>query len=159
MPAPARANTGNAEGLDEVVDALLASSRAMVAVSARSIAGAKGVTLPQYRMLVVLDPGSRNLTDLARHLDVAPSTAMRMVDRLVSAGLVSREVRPDNRRETMLSLTSAGRRTVRSVTARRRRDLRAVVAQIPAGRRGELTRAMSAFARAAEELWPTSSPD
>jgi DNA-binding MarR family transcriptional regulator len=145
------------DDLEAVADAVLASSRAMVAVSARSIAGAKGVTLPQYRMLVVLDAGSSNLTELAHHLDVAPSTAMRMVDRLAAAGLISREVRPENRRETVLSLTSSGRRTVRSVTARRRRDLRAVVAQIPAGQRGEVARAMAAFAAAAEQLWPTAT--
>ena len=146
-------------GVDEVVDAVLASSRAMVAVSARSIAAAKGVTLPQYRMLVVLDARSSNLKELATHLDVAPSTALRMVDRLVSAGLVTREVRPENRRETKLALTASGRRTVRTVTARRRRDLRAVVAQIPAEQRAELARAMAAFAAAAESLWPTTTPE
>ena len=35
---------------DELVDAVLGSSRALVAVAARSLAGvAEGVTLPQYR--------------------------------------------------------------------------------------------------------------
>jgi DNA-binding MarR family transcriptional regulator len=145
------------ESIDEVADAVLASSRALVAVSARSIASAKGVTLPQYRMLVVLESGATNLTDLARHLDVAPSTALRMVDRLEAAGLLTREVRPENRRETLLSLTGAGRRTVRTVTARRRRDLRAVIAQIPAEQRADLARAMAAFAAAADRLWPTST--
>ena len=156
MSPQARMNDRLVDDLDEVADAVLASSRAMVAVSARSIAGAKGVTLPQYRMLVVLDAGSSNLTGLAHHLDVAPSTALRMVDRLVTAGLISREVRPENRRETVLSLTASGRRTVRSVTARRRRDLRAVVAQVPADQRADLARAMTAFADAAEQLWPMS---
>lgn len=144
------------EGIDVVADAVRASSRALVAVSARSIASAKGVTLPQYRMLVVLDAGTTNLTDLAKHLDVAPSTALRMVDRLEAAGLLTREVRPENRRETMLSLTVAGRRTVRTVTARRRRDLRAVIAEIPADQRADIARSMAAFAAAADQLWPTS---
>jgi len=144
------------ESLDVVADAVLASSRALVAVSARSIASVEGVTLPQYRMLVVLDAGATTLTDLARHLDVAPSTALRMVDRLEAAGLLTREVRPENRRETLLALTVVGRRTVRTVTARRRRDLRAVIAQIPAEQRADLAQAMSAFAAAAEQLWPTS---
>jgi DNA-binding MarR family transcriptional regulator len=157
MSPQAGMNEQVVEDLDEVADSVLAGSRAMVAVSARSIAGAKGVTLPQYRMLVVLDAASSNLTELAHHLDVAPSTAMRMVDRLVTAGLIAREVRPENRRETLLSLTASGRRTVRSVTARRRRDLRAVVSQIPVSQRGELARAMAAFAAAAEQLWPTST--
>ena len=109
--------------LDSLVDAVLQSSRALVAVSARSIAAAKGVTLPQFRMLVVLSEASTNLTALAAALDVAPSTAMRMVDRLEAAGLVERSVHPDNRRETHLALTATGRRAVRTVTARRRRDL------------------------------------
>ena len=76
-----------------------------------------------------------------------------MVDRLIAAELVSREVRPENRRETLLSLTNKGKRTVRSVTTRRRRDLRAVIAEIPAEERGELARAMEAFAAAADRLW------
>ena len=140
--------------LDEVVDAVLASSRALVAVSARSIAGARGVTLPQFRMLVVLAGKATNLSGLAAVLDVAPSTAMRMVDRLESAGLVERAVLPANRRETRLTLTAAGKRTVRTVTARRRRDLTAVLGRLSVHERSALAQAMTAFARAADTLWP-----
>jgi DNA-binding MarR family transcriptional regulator len=143
----------------DAVDAVLASSRALVAVSARSIAATGGVTLPQYRMLVVLADGSTNLTTLSAHLDVAASTALRMVDRLVSAGLVERTVRPDNRRETHLSLTTAGRRTVRTVTARRRRDITAIISGLDAGQRLALVEAMAAFARAADDLWPGIAAD
>lgn len=144
---------GADRSVEEIVDAVLASSRAMVAVSARSIAGAKGITLPQFRMLVVLDGAPTNLSGLAEALDVAPSTAMRMVDRLAAAGLLNRTVRPDNRRETHLSLTTAGRRTVRTVTARRRRDLSAVIDRIPRAQHAQLAAAMAAFATAADELW------
>lgn len=146
--------TSDSDALDEVVDAVLAGSRALVAVSARSIAGAKGITLPQYRMLVVLTEHTSTLTELAAHLDVAPSTALRMVDRLEAAALVARTVRPENRRETHLSLTVAGRRTVRTVTARRRRDLLAVVELIPENQREDVARAMAGFAAAAELAWP-----
>lgn len=142
------------QGTDDLVDAVLLSSRALVAVSARSIAAAQGVTLPQFRMLVVLDAGPTNLSGLADALDVAPSTAMRMVDRLVDAGTVERTVLPDNRRETHLSLTPAGRRAVRTVTTRRRRDLQAVVEQIPAARRAAVAAAMADFAEAADQVWP-----
>jgi DNA-binding MarR family transcriptional regulator len=141
--------------LDEVVDAVLASSRALVAVSARSIAGARAVTLPQYRMLVVLDQAPTNLTGLAAALDVAASTALRMIDRLIAAGLVERSVPEDNRRETRLSLTTTGRRTVRTVTARRQRDLRTVIEHIPPSRRHAVAQAMAAFATAAELAWPS----
>jgi DNA-binding MarR family transcriptional regulator len=139
--------------VDEVVEAVLASSRALVAVSARSIASAPGITLPQYRMLVVLDQEPTNLSKLAAALNVAPSTAMRMVDRLVGAGLVDRSTPPTNRRETRLTLTPTGKRTVRTVTTRRRRDLRAIVRRLPDNQRGQLATTMSAFAVAAEQVW------
>lgn len=145
--------SSSAPPIDEVVDAVLASSRALVALSARSIAGVKGVTLPQFRMLVVLSDAPGNLSQLARALDVAPSTAMRMIDRLEAAGFVVRAAAAGNRRETHLQLTAAGKRAVRTVLARRRRDLRAVVEHIPRQQHGPFTTAMAAFAAAADEVW------
>jgi DNA-binding MarR family transcriptional regulator len=140
--------------VDEVVEAVLASSRALVALSARSIADTSDVTLPQYRMLVVLDHAASNLTALAGALDVTPSTAMRMIDRLEASGLVERSVPEDNRRVTNLELTAAGRRAVHRVTQRRRRDLRRVVDQVPESERTALAHAMSSFADAVELVWP-----
>lgn len=156
MTATSEQLTGEASpGSADLVDVILLSSRALVAVSARSIAAAQGVTLPQFRMLVVLDAGPTNLSGLADALDVAPSTAMRMVDRLVEAGSVERTVLPEDRRETHLSLTQSGRRTVRTVTRRRRRDLQAVVERIPAARRAAVAAAMTDFADAADQVWPS----
>jgi len=138
--------------LDDLVDAVLASSRALVAVTARSLAGTRGVTLPQFRMLVVLTDGPSSLRKLASALDVADSTATRMVDRLVVAGLIDRSVEPDDRRTTRLSLTTAGRRTVRTVMARRRRDLTTVLEAVPADRRAGVAAAMATFTAAAEQV-------
>ena len=139
--------------VDDLVDTILLSSRALVALSARSIATAHGVTLPQFRMLVVLEAHQTNLSGLAAALDVAPSTATRMVDRLVDAGLVQRTIPAADRREVALTLTPSGRRTVRTVTERRRRDLRTVVDQIPRNRRAAVAQAMTDFAEAAEHVW------
>jgi DNA-binding MarR family transcriptional regulator len=140
--------------VDELVEAILQSSRALVALSARSIATAQGVTLPQFRMLVVLASEPTNLTGLAAALDVAPSTATRMVDRLVDAGLAQRAVSQHSRRETLLTLTTPGRRLVQRVTARRRRDLRAIVAEIAPEKRRAVSDSMSEFARAAAAVIP-----
>ena len=87
------------QATEDLVDAVLQSSRALVALAARSIAGVGGVTLPQFRMLVVLEAGQTNLRGLAAALDVAPSTATRMVDRLIDAGLVQRSIPTTDRRE------------------------------------------------------------
>jgi DNA-binding MarR family transcriptional regulator len=156
MPSNSRTAASRSSWTEAAVDALLASSRALVAVSARSIASNAEVTLPQFRMLVVLSQSPTNLTGLAGALDVAPSTALRMVDRLIDAGLVERQVPPENRRETRLSLTPAGQVVVDDVTARRRRDLEAIVATIPEAELDRLVRAMTLFSSAADELWPVS---
>lgn len=138
--------------LDETVGALLVASRALVAVAARSLADAGDVTLPQFRALVVLSsPSDTTVSDLATALDIHPTTATRLVDRLVRKRLVGRRDAPGDRRVTHLVLTARGRGLVERVTERRARHLREIVQRLPAGRRGEVTAAMQAFADAAGE--------
>lgn len=137
-----------------VTSAVLAASRLLVAVSLRSLAAAEQrVTLPQFRLLVLLDGrGETNLVTLADRLAVNSSTALRMVDRLASRGLVTRRVNPESRREVLLRLTDTGRRIVDEVTARRQEEIATIVARMPARARSGLVRAMRSFAAAGGEL-------
>jgi DNA-binding MarR family transcriptional regulator len=139
--------------VDAVTTAVLTASRLLVAISARSLAAVEErVTLPQFRMLVVLaNAGEMKLIALAERLAVNPSTAMRMVDRLTTAGLTRRRINPDNRRETLLRLTPAGRQIVDDVTARRSDEIAAIVSRMPADQRGGLVTALRAFSEAGQE--------
>ncbi|MFD0313228.1 MarR family winged helix-turn-helix transcriptional regulator [Streptomyces flavalbus] len=141
------------DDVDAVTRAVLTASRVLVAVSARSLTAVEErVTLPQFRMLVVLSSrGATKLVALADLLGVAPSTAMRMVDRLIAAGLADRQVNPANRRETLLRLTSEGRRTVEDVTARRRAEIAGIVERLAPEQRATLVEALSAFNTAGGE--------
>ena len=90
---------GGADAHDQVVAAVLRASRALVAVSARSLAEvADSLTMTQFRTLVVLDEGPVGLATLAGRLGVAPSTALRTVERLLAADLATRTENPDDRR-------------------------------------------------------------
>lgn len=143
--------------VDAVTRAVLTASRLLMAVSARSLAEVEEpVTVPQLRMLVVLSSrGPTKLVALAELLHVAPSTAMRMVDRLIAAGLADRQPNPGNRRETLLTLTREGRRTVETVTARRRAEIAAIVQRLRPTQRLALVEALTAFNEAgAEPLAP-----
>ncbi|MET8402926.1 MarR family transcriptional regulator [Streptomyces sp900116325] len=147
------------DDVDAVTRAVLTASRLLVAVSARSLAEVEErVTLPQFRMLVVLSTrGATKLVALADLLQVAPSTAMRMVDRLIAAGLADRQTNPENRRETLLQLTEEGRRTVESVTARRRVEITTIVERLAPQQRAALIDALAAFNEAGgEPLVPTA---
>ncbi len=56
--------------------------------------------------------GQQRLTDVAEALDVAPSTAGRMCDRLVRKDLVRRHRPRTDRRAVLVSVTAAGRQVV-----------------------------------------------
>ncbi|WP_406054456.1 MarR family winged helix-turn-helix transcriptional regulator [Kribbella sp. NBC_00889] len=141
------------EAVDELVAAVLTASRVLVGISARSLAKVEdSVTLTQFRTLVVLEGhGSSRLNQLAERLDVTPSTALRMVDRLITAGLVDRRENAQDRREVVIDLTTAGRSLVRKVTRSRRAEIERIVLAMPPNRRRELVRALDAFATAADE--------
>ncbi|MFE7901715.1 MarR family winged helix-turn-helix transcriptional regulator [Streptomyces sp. NPDC057424] len=144
---------GTLDDVDVVTRSVLTASRLLVAVSARSLGAVEErVTLPQFRMLVVLSTrGATKLVTLADLLQVAPSTAMRMVDRLIAAGLADRQANPGNRRETLLRLTDEGQRTVADVTARRRAEIAAIVDRLTPTQRLALIEALAAFNEAGGE--------
>ncbi|PNG22504.1 MarR family winged helix-turn-helix transcriptional regulator [Streptomyces cahuitamycinicus] len=144
---------GTMDDVDLVTRSVLTASRLLVGISARSLAAVEErVTLPQFRMLVVLfTRGATKLVTLADLLQVAPSTAMRMVDRLIAAGLADRQSNPGNRRETLLQLTEEGRRTVADVTARRRGAIAEIVERLTPTQRLALIEALAAFNEAGGE--------
>jgi DNA-binding MarR family transcriptional regulator len=141
---------------DELVDAVLAASRALVAVAARSLAAAaEEVTLPQYRALVVLAAdGPKGTADLAAALAVDPSTVTRVCDRLVRKGLVRRHRQPGDRRTVRIALTGAGRDLVAEVTRRRRVELARLLGALPPDQHQPVIAAFRAFAAAAGETPP-----
>ncbi|TFE39068.1 MarR family transcriptional regulator [Streptomyces sp. ICN441] len=141
------------DDVDAVTRAVLTASRLLVAVSARSLAAVEDrVTLPQFRLLVVLSMhGPAKLVVLAERLGVNPSTAMRMIDRLITAGLADRQTNPENRRETVLRLTPEGRALVGDVTDRRRREIATIVERMAGEQRAALIGALTAFNEAGGE--------
>jgi DNA-binding MarR family transcriptional regulator len=87
-----------------VLDAVLTASRTLIAVAERSLgAAAEETTLAQYRALVVLTSrGPQRLVDLALALEVTPSTAGRMCDRLLRKSLIRRHRARADRREVLV---------------------------------------------------------
>lgn len=138
---------------DDLVTALLTASRALVGISARSLATVEEtVTVAQFRSLVVLaSKGSSTLAHLAGELGVTSSTAQRQVERLVGSGLVSRTENPLDRREVVIELTKAGRRVVDTVTNRRRQAIARIATRMSPVDSAAFINALRAFAVAANE--------
>lgn len=136
-----------------LVDAVQAMSRAVVAVTVRCLALMdEEVTLAQYRALVALvSRGPQRVGDLAGELNVAPSTASRLCERLVNKGLVRRTRRVDDRRAVWLTLSESGAGFVGEAMRLRRAAIRRLLDDIEVSAPREVTAALNAFATAAGE--------
>jgi DNA-binding MarR family transcriptional regulator len=158
------------DGWSEDVEATMLAARALVAISARSLAEVDdAVTPPQLRVLVMIaSRGPLNLGAVARGLGVHPSNATRACDRLVLAGLLDRRDDPADRRNLQLRLTDKGRALVDDVMDRRRHAILEVLERMPALQRTALVPVLVTFAEAAGEMddehvwslgWTTSAAD
>ena len=76
----------------------------------------------QVRLMRALLGGKKTATDLSQTLGLSPSSLTQMASRMISAGLVSKELDPNDRRVRMLSLTPAGRLTMVNRQAMRARS-------------------------------------
>jgi DNA-binding MarR family transcriptional regulator len=152
MPTPPDVEARGPD-LDEIIETVLTTSRVFVAIAARSIAAiGLEVTLPQYRLLIVLaGHGPQSLGSLSESLTVSASTATRMCDRLIRKGLVRRRASSHDRREVRLALTAAGRRLVDETTQLRRMELSRLLDAVPTDDQRALIHALSSLNSAAGE--------
>jgi len=140
----------------DAVDSTLLASRALLGIVARSVSTAlESVTLPQFRVLVVLSSeGPLRVTTLAERMGVVQSTFSRSLARMVEGGWVQRTENPDSRREVLVQLTPTGRRLVSEVTRRRRAEIAAVLKRLPPPDQQAVARGLAAFNAAAGEPTP-----
>src|SRR3954471_14455928 len=92
--------------LNDDVEATQTASRALLGVVARSLAEVlEQITLPQFRVLVVLCAEGGLLTGgLAERRGIHQSSFTRAADRLVAQGWIRREVSAESRREVIVDL-------------------------------------------------------
>ena len=140
--------------LDEATLAVAAASRALVGVIASSYAPVRDkITASQVRVLLVLAGagGPMRSGDMAERLGIHPSTFTRTADRLVTAGWIRRTVNPENRRESLISMTNTGSRLVGQIARRRDANIRRVLERLTVAERSAVVTAMQTFAEAAGE--------
>ena len=129
-----------AVAVDTAADALLSVWDAARESAASLVSGS------QLRALLVIESfDGINLRGLAAQLGVILSSASRLCDRLVAAGVLEREPGRTDRREIALHLTPAGHGMLSDLRSDRRRRLAAVLERMtPAGRQA-LLRGLAEF--------------
>jgi DNA-binding MarR family transcriptional regulator len=103
--------------------------------------------------------GPSLVTEFGRALDLAPSSASRLSDRLADSGLISRRVAPHNRRATILELTVAGNAVLDELVAHRVGLFRNVAAHMSVANRAALVRGAAAFTSAYNDLTDSAEDD
>ncbi|MEU4558026.1 MarR family transcriptional regulator [Actinoplanes sp. NPDC023936] len=139
------------ERANELAGAIESSVEALTAVLDRArLAQTPMVPPAQLRVLSIV-AGSRhtNMSRLAEALDVVPSSASRLCDRLEATGLLRRVADPRDRREVRLLLTPAARRLLADLRERRRAALGEVLDRMPPAARTDLLKALQCFEEAA----------
>jgi long-chain acyl-CoA synthetase len=90
------------------------------------------LSLPQYRVLVLLGDGSAVASVLASKLAVSPPSVTAIVDGLVARGLVKRHSDGGDRRRVTHVLTDKGRRVLSEADAQTNARLETVAGHLPA---------------------------
>jgi DNA-binding MarR family transcriptional regulator len=141
------------ERITEMAAAVESTAESLVAVlEAARLAQSPAIPPAQLRVLTVVATNRHtNMSRLAEALDVVPSSASRLCDRLEATGLLRRVPDPRDRREVRLLLTPSARRLMAELRDRRRDALGAVLERMPATAREELVRALAAFDAAATD--------
>jgi DNA-binding MarR family transcriptional regulator len=135
------------------LDALMRAARAFSGIVASSLAEVDDqVTPQQLRVLVAVATHRRaNASTVSDALDLHPSSATRLCDRLVGAGLLDRRSDPGDRRQVALRLTESGLRLLDVVMEHRRSRLTEVLRGLTEDERRDLERCLTLFSDAVGE--------
>jgi DNA-binding MarR family transcriptional regulator len=119
-------------GADDAAPRLAAAARAAVRVArvaANAVADVE-LTLAQYRVMVFVDGVDRPANEVARLLDVSPSTLTSVVDGLCTRDLVRRRSDPSDGRRVVLSITEHGQRRLAAADAEVARRLSGLLGRL-----------------------------
>lgn len=142
------------ERVSDVAAAVESTAESLLSVlDGARIAQSPAVPPTQLRVLTIIAAGDAhtNMSRLAGALDVVPSSASRLCDRLEATGLLRRVPDPRDRREVRLMLTPAARRMLDDLRRRRRQALEKVLDRMTPAGREDLVRALAAFDSAAAQ--------
>lgn len=127
---------------------------AEVLIGVLDTAGARhtsSVSPTQLRVLSLINarPGT-NVNRLAELLNVVPSSASRLCDRLEATGLLRRVADPRDRREVHLMLTPSASTLLTELKECRYQAVQVILERMPARAQHELLLALLAFGQAAQ---------
>jgi DNA-binding MarR family transcriptional regulator len=117
--------TGGSIRATGIEESILSASRIMVNILAESliIAKVEHITVPQFRILDMIQNLNNTPSEIARMLAVSPPAISSMLEKLEERELVKRSASTSDRRRIELELTTEGSALVTRVNSHRKRVL------------------------------------
>lgn len=151
-------NTKRAQRADLSPECVELAGELVVALSAilrRTRQSLGDLTPSQLSALTTIDESAPlRLGELAAHEGVAAPTMSRVVDALLSKGLVERTRDPDDARSSLLTVSESGRRNLHHTVGTRAAVLAAHLASLDAASADAIRRALPALRVLIERLQP-----
>jgi len=116
------------------------------------ISGELGIDFRTGRLLVAVARRPQTVGELGRYVRVGKSTMTGVLARLVSSGLVSREVNPDDRRASLITPTAHGREIAVTLTTRVRAEVARLLEPVDSSERHDLARLLQLILDAADRI-------
>ncbi len=131
----------------------LRSLRILIDFYQEELASKDGVPIDQFHILFAIDALKEcSMVKLAEVLSLDKSKASRAITKLVKAGFVNRDINPENRRYSILTLTSNGKRIVKSINEKNNLLFENILSRLPQGEEELFIEYFAVFTAAFKEI-------
>jgi DNA-binding MarR family transcriptional regulator len=103
----------------------------------------EGLTPKQVHIIMDIDKNTFRHGDLAGSLGVDPSTLTRTLDPLDKAGIIERQLNPENRREVLIRLSDKGLNVLEEVNNKMRHVCAHILNHVPEDNREQVDSSIS----------------
>lgn len=111
------------------------------------------VTWAQRKILLMIESGGpQKMSDIARQISVTMSGATAVVDKMVQAGLVTREFSPADRRVVLIAISDKGREVMVDCVRVQERVFESVLDRLTPEKRDELLQSFERIHRLLREI-------
>lgn len=118
------------------------------------IMGEFGISLARFDLMAQLERvgGGLTMSEVSRRMMVSNGATTSLVDKLVEDGLVQRAAHPEDRRTTLLHLTSQGRERFLAMAAEHETWIKSLLADLGGTAKKELLSGLGALKQHLEKL-------